>query len=314
MATIKDVAAAANVSVSTASRALNDNPRISDATRQKVKQIATDLGYRSNYTARNLTRGESNIVGLVFPVTEADAPANPFHLDLMRGIAAALAPHNYEMAVAIGQDTEELLGHVKSLVEHSNVRRLLLFYSKENDPVAKYLREQHLNFVVIGHPSQEEDRYVDSNNISAGEAVANFLLEKKKIQKPLYVYSENNWIYERDRAQGLADGLNAGNIHLQTVQLKADGNLQAQVSSLDFDAVIASDDVTLLRCMKAGLISNDSAKDMPVICFNNSRLLSMLLPNVIKVDLLPRKLGAHAVNLLFNPKENHDQLGNYQII
>ena len=66
MATIKDIAARAGVSVSTASRALNDNPRISEATREKIKKIAVEIGYHPNYAARNLTRGEANMVGLVF--------------------------------------------------------------------------------------------------------------------------------------------------------------------------------------------------------------------------------------------------------
>ena len=69
MATIKDIAEAAGVSVSTASRALNDNPRISLKTRQRVREIADQLGYQPNYNAQNLTRGESNMVGLIFPVT-----------------------------------------------------------------------------------------------------------------------------------------------------------------------------------------------------------------------------------------------------
>ncbi|WP_375663980.1 LacI family DNA-binding transcriptional regulator, partial [Bartonella sp. CL63NXGY] len=95
MATIKDIAKEAGVSVSTASRALNDNSRISVATRQRVHQIAQRLGYQPNYTAQNLTRGESNMVGLVFPVTTDSAPANPFHIDLMRGISQALQPLHY---------------------------------------------------------------------------------------------------------------------------------------------------------------------------------------------------------------------------
>ena len=92
MVTIKDIAKQAGVSVSTASRALNDNPRISKGTREKIKKIAVAAGYQPNYTARNLTRGVSNMVGLIFPVTEDTAPANPFHIDLMRGVSSALQP------------------------------------------------------------------------------------------------------------------------------------------------------------------------------------------------------------------------------
>ncbi len=52
MATIKDIAKLAGVSISTASRALNDNPRISEATRTKVKQIAAELGYSPTTTPK----------------------------------------------------------------------------------------------------------------------------------------------------------------------------------------------------------------------------------------------------------------------
>ena len=69
MATIKDVAAAAGVSVSTASRALNDNPRISTATVAKVKAAAAQLNYQPNRLARTLSTGEARMVGAIFPVT-----------------------------------------------------------------------------------------------------------------------------------------------------------------------------------------------------------------------------------------------------
>ncbi len=84
LSTIKDIAQAAGVSVSTASRALNNNPRISLKTRQRVKEIADQLGYLPNYNAHNMTRGESNMEGLVFPVTIDTAPANHFHNDMKR--------------------------------------------------------------------------------------------------------------------------------------------------------------------------------------------------------------------------------------
>ena len=122
MATIKDIAQAAGVSVSTASRALNNNPRISVKTRQRVKEIADQLGYLPNYNAQNLTRGESNMVGLIFPVTSDTAPANPFHIDLMRGISVALKPRHYEMVVAIAPTADDLLASVKSMVTRSSTQ------------------------------------------------------------------------------------------------------------------------------------------------------------------------------------------------
>ncbi|MDE7056321.1 MAG: LacI family transcriptional regulator, partial [Lactobacillus sp.] len=153
IATIKDIAKKANVSPSTVSRALNGNSRISEETVTKIKKMASEMGYYPNYAAQNLTRGDANIVGIVFPVTSKDAPANPFHIDLMRGVSSALSPMHYEMLVAISATEKELLSSVKSMVNQAKVHNFLIFYAVKDDPITAYLRKKKLNFVIIGDPS-----------------------------------------------------------------------------------------------------------------------------------------------------------------
>jgi len=64
-----DVAAAAGVSPSTASRALSNAPmtRMSDATRQRVLAAAASLGFRANAQAQTLRSGSSMLIGVVVP-------------------------------------------------------------------------------------------------------------------------------------------------------------------------------------------------------------------------------------------------------
>lgn len=305
MSTIKDVARQAGVSVSTASRALNNNPRISDATRQRVRQAAAKLGYRLNYAAKNLTSGKSNIVGLVFPVTEEGAFANPFHLDLMRGIAAKLAPHHYEMAVAIGQTTAELLDHVKSLVENANVTKLLVFYSLKDDPVIAYLRKQELDFVIIGQPGQAGDRFVDSDNRLAGYRGTAALMKQKEVSRPLFVTSAQRWPYEEERLAGYREQMTRLKLPVQETTIDS----QQPLSADHFDSLIASDDVNYLHFVT----THPPMASLPALCFNNSRLLGMIMPGVMKVDLLPRAIGSAAVELLFDPAVDH-RLVDFQII
>lgn len=64
---LADVAALAAVSTGTASRALRDDPRISEATRNVVKDAANQLGYLPNLTARALRRQQTDMVGLLLP-------------------------------------------------------------------------------------------------------------------------------------------------------------------------------------------------------------------------------------------------------
>jgi transcriptional regulator with XRE-family HTH domain len=63
--TLKDVAEAARVSVSTASRALGGGGLASERTQQRLARIARELGYRPNPIARGLKTGQSRLVGLL---------------------------------------------------------------------------------------------------------------------------------------------------------------------------------------------------------------------------------------------------------
>ena len=67
MATIKDVAREAGLSVTTVSRVLNNRGYISSATRDKVYQVMEMLNYQPNELARSLFRKSSKMIGLIIP-------------------------------------------------------------------------------------------------------------------------------------------------------------------------------------------------------------------------------------------------------
>src|SRR5699024_5202066 len=112
--TIRDIAKKAGVSPSTASRALNNNSRISEATIKKVKKIADEMGYLPDYNAKNLTNGEANAVGVVFPVGSETA-SNPFFINILSGINSELFKRQYSLSVAIANTEEALLENVRSM-------------------------------------------------------------------------------------------------------------------------------------------------------------------------------------------------------
>lgn len=67
MATIKDVAGAAGVSVATVSRVLNDNGYVHEETRTRVIAAMAKLNYYPNEVARSLYKRESRLIGLFAP-------------------------------------------------------------------------------------------------------------------------------------------------------------------------------------------------------------------------------------------------------
>jgi DNA-binding LacI/PurR family transcriptional regulator len=65
--TIKEVAQATGLSISTVSRALNNSGYVSHATRSRVEQAIAELGYHPNWMARSLKGKPSNLIGLIIP-------------------------------------------------------------------------------------------------------------------------------------------------------------------------------------------------------------------------------------------------------
>src|SRR5215467_2354741 len=85
-----DVARAARVAVSTVSRALTGDARISRATRLRVERAARRLGYAPNALARGLAGGGADVIAVVIPRTADYTFSSGFHLALLKGISRVL--------------------------------------------------------------------------------------------------------------------------------------------------------------------------------------------------------------------------------
>ena len=111
--TLRDVAAAAGVSVATASKALNDQGRMAEATRARVRQTAKALGFRPNGLAQSLSRRRSFTVGLLTNDTYGR-----FTLPVMAGISDALVDNGVSVFLCNIEDDPALAQtHVDAMLE-----------------------------------------------------------------------------------------------------------------------------------------------------------------------------------------------------
>jgi len=79
--TIRDVAAAADVSATTVSRVFNHSELVNTKTQEHVRAVANQMGYRPNATARSLSQGRTQAIGVILP-----APHGEFFSEIIRGI------------------------------------------------------------------------------------------------------------------------------------------------------------------------------------------------------------------------------------
>ncbi|MFS8524266.1 MAG: LacI family DNA-binding transcriptional regulator, partial [Limnochordales bacterium] len=82
--TIKDVAERAGVSPSTVSRVIADHPRISRATKERVRAVMRELNYHPNAVARSLVRRRTQTIGVALSRSAEAALANPSFPEVLR--------------------------------------------------------------------------------------------------------------------------------------------------------------------------------------------------------------------------------------
>jgi LacI family transcriptional regulator, galactose operon repressor len=116
--TLRDVAAAAGVHVSTASRALDTagSSRIGTATTERVRSVAAELGYSRDLLASSLKRGVTQTVAVI--VADLD---NPLNARVIRGIARVLEADDFVPLVA---ETGESRERFEKLLDHFGRRRV----------------------------------------------------------------------------------------------------------------------------------------------------------------------------------------------
>jgi LacI family transcriptional regulator len=111
MVTIKDIAARLEVSASTVGRALADDPRISAAMKQRVQEVANEMGYVVNRAARMMRGVSSNLVGLVVPDIR-----NSFYSTIAHALSKCLESADLQLTLSETDDDRSVeLRHIREL-------------------------------------------------------------------------------------------------------------------------------------------------------------------------------------------------------
>ena len=112
--TIDDVARLASVAPSTVSRSLQGDPQISARTRERVRDVARQLGYVPNEAARSLVLKHTSIVALVLPDI-----VDPIHAEVATGFEQVTTDHAHKMIVTCSDhDPAREWGAIESIVAH----------------------------------------------------------------------------------------------------------------------------------------------------------------------------------------------------
>ena len=200
--TLKDVAALAGVSPSTASRVCKNHPSISRETKEKVRKAMEQLGYEPSVQSAG-PEAVSRTIGIILPPSPKESFENSFHLEVIRGVSQFCNQHGYINTVITGQDDDEILLALTNIAKSGQIDGYIVTYSKQDDPIIDYLYSEGLLYVVIGkaHRFANQTVYVDNDNVLAGQEAAEYLLAKGHTNIA-YLGSDGNLMFSADRRTG----------------------------------------------------------------------------------------------------------------
>ncbi len=196
-ASVKDVAAAAGVSLGTVSNVLNRPDRVSPETRERVQRAMLDLGFVRNESARQLRAGSSRTLAYVM----LDA-ANPFFTDVAAGIDEAAETAGLSLMLCNSRHSAEREGSHLALLEQQRVQGVLVTPVDPDSPLLDDVARRGTPVVVVDRTRSDQSFCsVAVDDVLGGRLAVEHLLDRGHT-RVAYVGGPGNLGQVRDRLQG----------------------------------------------------------------------------------------------------------------
>jgi LacI family transcriptional regulator len=210
--TIRDIAKKLDLSIGAVSRALDGYSDISEETRQRVIQVAQEMGYVPNQAARQLRRKKADSVGYILP---ANTPrfADPFFTEFLAGLGDETAVQPFDLLISIAAPGEEAERQIyRNWVQGHKVDGLILTHMHVHDWRAQFLSQNGIPFSALENSMDGLDFARIEVNRREGmiELIAH--LVEKGFRRIAYLGGPPDLKIETDQFDGYRLGLEAHRI------------------------------------------------------------------------------------------------------
>lgn len=171
--TIKDVAKAANVSVATVSRVLNNKKNVSEEAVRAVNRAVEDLGYSPNFLGRDLRKSETKRILAIIGTTEQS-----FYNDVLRGMQDAAYVEGYDILVVTTRDNAEHEMHLLGMLFSRAVDGAVLLAPRLDSKTISDLSKRYKIAICLERLDIDDILCVTIDNERAGFDVTSYLIAK----------------------------------------------------------------------------------------------------------------------------------------
>lgn len=195
MVSVKDIAAACNVSVATVSKALNGYSDISEETRKMVKEKASEMGYLPNLAAVALKTNKTYNLGVLFIDAAHNGLTHEFFAKVLQGVKEGAESRGYDITFI----NNRLGGRKVTYTEHCRYRGfdgVVIACIDFNDPQVIELVNSEIPVVTIDHVFNNTISVV-SDNVKGVRDIMNYVIGKGH-KRIAYIHGDDSAV-TRDR-------------------------------------------------------------------------------------------------------------------
>lgn len=303
--TIYDISKKLNVSVATVSRALNNHPRISQATKELVVKAAKEMDYKQNNLAKALKSGETKTVGVIVPYINTN-----FFSSVIRGIEEELSPHGYRVIICQSHDDAAIEKKQLNTLLHTQVDCIFISISKNTSDV-EYLKKvvSTTNTPIIFFDRKKDVPGISTITIDDHKGA--YLATEHLINegyKNIYHFSgdQNLEIYQ-NRLSGYKSALTAYKLPvIEENIINTGSSIEEGINAMKSvwkrkikpDAIFSASDFTALGvCKEIKNLGLEMPKDIGVIGFSNEPFTQFMELSISSVDQTPVMMGKVSGNV-----------------
>ncbi len=319
--TIHDIARELNISASTVSRALNDNPRISQKTKEKIKSVADSLGYRPNTMASNLRNKKSNTIGIVVPLINRH-----FFSSVISGVEDVAYKSGYNVVISQSNDNADKEINIVHSMFLNRVDGLIISIAMQtsNYDHLKLFRKKNIPLVFFDRavPEIETDKIMVDDR-AGGFKVTQHLIDQG-YQRIAHVGGPQNLLIYQLRLKGYVDALEKNGVAYDpslvlTSTLTSDEGIVAVKKLMSLpqppDAIFCANDTVALSAM---MYLRDSGikipQEMGIVGFSNEPSSKVVSPPITTIVQPGFEMGQKAAELIIRQIENKEKKTFYNII
>ncbi len=309
--TIHDIAKKLNISASTVSRALKDNPVISEATRKMIKKAADEMGYRPNILAANFRTRRTNTIGVIVPLINRH-----FFSSVISGIEEVAYKKGFAVTISQSNDKLEKESKIAQTLFANRIDGVIVSIGMETK-VTNHLqlfKEKNIPLVFFDRVADEIDAHKIVVDDFGGSYKATSHLIEQGSKRIAHISGPQNLNIYKNRQIGYLKALSDAGIELDKSLIvtnnltRTDGTKAIQKlmkNTVKPDAIFCANDTTALSVIvylqKVGV---NVPKDIAVVGFSNEPFSEVVTPSISTIKQPGFDMGKKAALLLIGQISN----------